>query len=470
MPPELDLLGHERGSVTAPAGCGKTQLIADNLVAHAGSRPVLVLTHTIAGAAALRQRLQRARVPSRSFRLATLDGFVMRLITMFPGRSGHDPRILLLEDRNNDYPAIRQAALVLLQGRHLNSALRATYARVFVDEYQDCNVTQHAIINALADALPTVVLGDPMQAIFNFRGNQLVRWRGQVSEAFPHIGRLQTPWRWINAGTEDLGRWLLHTRDELRAGRSIDLAGAPPQIEWVQLDRANPDAGRRAAAQTRLRAGESSVLLIGDSINVRGRLLLASQTPGATAVENVELSDLAAFARRLDLGADDVLRVLVTYAGELMTGVGPAAFLERVRTIQQGRQRRAASPAETEAIAFAAHPTLEGAVALLRRLEEQPGARAFRPEMLHCSRVAMREAAQGGCGLLEAVLRVRERNRHQGRLVAKRAVGSTLLLKGLEADVAVILQPEQMDASNLYVALTRGAKRVLVCSQRSLLL
>lgn len=465
MPPEIDLLGADRGSVTAPAGCGKTQLIANNLVAHAGSKPVLVLTHTNAGAAALRLRLQRAEVPSSNYRVATLDGFAMRLISWFPGRSGHDPRILLLDDRNNDYPAIRQAALALLEGRHITAALKATYSRAFVDEYQDCNLMQHAIVNALADALPTVVLGDPMQAIFNFRNNRLVQWRQDVLTAFPRLGRLQTPWRWINAGAEDLGHWLLQARDELRMGRPVDLRAAPPRVEWIQLDGADPDARRRAAAQTRLRADEANILIVGDSMQVGGRHQLTSQTPGATVVENVELTDLMSFARRLDLRADDALELVLDFAGEVMTGVGPRAFLERVRTIQQGRQRKPASEAEAKAVAFAAEPSLLGAVELLRALTEQPGTRTYRPDMLHSCRTAMREAAQSGCGFAEAALRVRERNRHMGRLVAKRAVGSTLLLKGLEADVAVILQPERMDASNLYVALTRGARRVLVCSQ-----
>lgn len=468
MPPELDLLGPECGSVTAPAGCGKTQLIADNLVAHTGTKPVLVLTHTNAGVAALRVRLQLAGVPSSRFRLATLDGFAMRLITMFPGRSGHDPRILLLEDRNNDYPAIRQAALALLEGQHITAALRATYARAFIDEYQDCNLAQHAMVSALAGAVPTVVLGDPMQAIFSFRGNHLVQWRQHVLDTFPLIGRLQTPWRWINAGAADLGNWLLRAREELRAGRSVDLAGAPAHVEWVRLDPANPDAGRRAAAQTRLRAGETSVLIIGDSMNVNGRHQLTSQTPGATVVENVELLDLTRFARHFDLGSDDALETLVAFASHLMTGVGRAAFLERVRTLQQGRQRRAATAAEAEAVAFAARPSFERAVELLRKLADQPGTRIYRPDMLYSCRSAFKEAAQSGCSLFEAALRVRERNRQQGRVVARRAVGSTLLLKGLEADVAVILQPEQMDANNLYVALTRGARRVLVCSQRSI--
>lgn len=47
---------------------------------------------------------------------------------------------------------------------------------------------------------------------------------------------------------------------------------------------------------------------------------------------------------------------------------------------------------------------------------------------------------------------------------SKRAVGSTLLLKGLEAEVAVLLNTEGMSAQNLYVAMTRGSMKLVVCS------
>ncbi|MGA6495311.1 hypothetical protein ACPEG9_15810 [Escherichia coli] len=36
--------------------------------------------------------------------------------------------------------------------------------------------------------------------------------------------------------------------------------------------------------------------------------------------------------------------------------------------------------------------------------------------------------------------------------------------KGLEGEVAVITSPEEMDAQHLYVAMTRGASRLVVCS------
>ena len=64
---------------------------------------------------------------------------------------------------------------------------------------------------------------------------------------------------------------------------------------------------------------------------------------------------------------------------------------------------------------------------------------------------------------------IREQNRLIGRPLPKRAVGSTLLLKGLEAEVAVIQNAGALDARNLYVAMTRGSKVLTVCSPSPLL-
>ncbi len=463
MQPELDLFAFSRGSVTAPAGCGKTQLIADTLSLHDGPKPILILTHTNAAAAALRIRLQRARVPSSAYRVTTIDGFAMRFIATFPLRSGHNPCILEINDPRSDYPAIRAAASQLLQAGHISDALRATYSRLIVDEYQDCSLVQHAIVDALATILPAAVLGDSMQAIFGFAGNQLVDWQAHVEPQFPPVGALGTPWRWRNAGTEPLGRWLLEARAQLQGGEGVDLRGAPSEVQWVQLN-ANADQQRRAAAQTRTSGQEETVLIIGDARNPRGRHQFTSQTPGATSVETVDLGDLVGFARRFNIDAANALGQLLSFSADLMTQVGTANLLARVGTIRQGRARTPPTPAEAAAVMFATAPSLCTALRLLQELEGQAHARVFRPEMLHCCTYAMRAAAAGGVTFLHAVLQARERNRHLGRPVSRRAVGSTLLLKGLEADVVVILHPEMMDAPNLYVALTRGARRLIVCS------
>ncbi|WP_213956716.1 MULTISPECIES: UvrD-helicase domain-containing protein [unclassified Variovorax] len=469
MPPELDLFAVARGSVTAPAGCGKTQLIADTLAAHTGNKPILVLTHTNAGVAALRARMAKAAIPSSAYRISTIDGFAMRLAGKFPLRSGLPAQTLELANPAQDYPAIREAAANLLQAGHINAPLRATYARLLVDEYQDCNAAQHRLVAWAAQTLPTCVLGDPMQAIFGFGGNRLVNWQVDVEAQFPSVGMLQTPWRWRLAGTEQLGQWLLNARALLQAGQPVDLQGAPAEVQWVQLAAATAEEQRRAAARTRGRNAQDSVLIIGDAMNVRGRYQLTSQTPGATVVERVDLVELIQFARVFDPAGANPLEQVVEFAASLMTGVGAAALLERVRVLQHGRPRNPPTPIEAAALAFAQGPSVAEASRLLHAFARQPGTHVYRPEVLRCCQAAMQVAARGTCTLHAAALQARERQRHLSRPVSRRSVGSTLLLKGLEADVAVVLEPQAMTAAHLYVALTRGARQVVVCSPTRIL-
>lgn len=464
MPPEYDLLAFRHGAVTAPAGCGKTQIIADTLTQHAGPKPVLVLTHTNAGVATLRLRMQRGNVPASAYRVATIDGFAMRLVGMFPERSGIPAAVLELRNPGADYPAIRQAACRLLQGGHLNDILAASYAHLIVDEYQDCNLVQHALVVALAAVLPTCVLGDPMQAIFGFGGNQLVNWDAHVLAQFPSIGELDRPWRWINAGTPGLGQWLLGCRRVLHGGGHVDLRQAPAEVTWIQLQPATADRQRLAAALTRAVTPGGQVLVIGDSRNPRGRRQMACQTPGATAVEPVDLADLTTFGQQFNLQAQDALTRLVHFAADTMTQVGAATLLPRLESLRRGTARTPPTPAEAALVAFASTPTFPLAVEALRALSRQENARVYRPEVLYGCLRAMQTAAAGRCTFAATTVRERERNRHESRPLARRAIGSTLLLKGLEAEVAVISNPETMDAKHLYVAMTRGSARLVICS------
>jgi DNA helicase-2/ATP-dependent DNA helicase PcrA len=167
LPVEIDLLTIDRGTITAPAGCGKTHLIADALSRHSGSKPVLVLTHTNSGVASLRAKLEREQVPVSRYRLATIDGWAIRLVNSFPKRSGINPINLELRDRDRDYPEIRNAGGRLLKTGHINDILAATYDRLFVDEYQDCSLRQHAIVYYAASALRTCVL---VRSVIDFDG------------------------------------------------------------------------------------------------------------------------------------------------------------------------------------------------------------------------------------------------------------------------------------------------------------
>lgn len=474
MPQADVLLDVACGSVVAPAGCGKTRLIVDAMSMARETRPVLILTHTNAGVAVLRERLARSGVNPRSFRVLTLDGWAMRMVAMFPMRSGVREAALELRSAATDYPEIRRAAARLVAGGDISDLIQATYSRVWVDEYQDCGELQHAMVRALSAIVPTVVLGDPLQAIFGFGADRLPSWSDVVCRDFPVIEELNVPWRWNLAGAPELGQWLLDIRAPLGAGGRVDLATAPAAVEWVRL---TGDAGRDiqiqvGAASRRLPEGGGSALILADSTKPRLQQQFASQTKGAVAVESVELRDFISYADGLDSAGSgqEVLSLTVELAAKVMTSVGPADVIARVNTIMSGSARKAPSKAELAAVTLTRQPSAHSIASLLSALEAQDSSRVFRPSLLRaCLRMARIVAGEPSRSYGEAARRIREEIRFGLRPVPVRAVGSTLLLKGLEADIAVVLDAEPLGPEHLYVSMTRGAKRLVICSRSQVL-
>ena len=409
---DIDLLTIDRGTITAPAGCGKTQLITEALTRHTTKKPILVLTHTNAGVVALRGKLDRAGVSRKAYRLSTIDGWAMRLISLFPARSAHDPGILKLENPRLDYPNIRVAAAKLLKAGHASELLAATYARLIVDEYQDSSIRQHAVIAYAANRLPTCVLGDPMQAIFGFGSDDLANWRDDVCKCFPLISELTTPWRWINANSEPLGRWLLEVRVKLLNSEPIDLRGAPAAVSWVELDGTQDHQKRLAAARVRPPDGSGCVLIIGDSTSPDSQRQFASQTPGAIAVEAVELKDLVSFARNFDLLAKNSLESLAQFAQSVMTNVGAADLIRRVQSHLRGTARNPPTAVERTALAFTQAPSYRSAVDVLIEINKEAAVRAHRPAVLRaCIKALQLCAGTGGPKFYDAAIRLREQNR-----------------------------------------------------------
>jgi hypothetical protein len=468
--PRADLLDVDRGAITAPAGCGKTELIARTLKLHAGSKPILVLTHTNAGVAALRARLDASGVPAARYRLLTIDGWAIRLASTFPLRTECKESTLRLANPREDYPNIRLASAKLLKAGHINDLLAATYARLIVDEYQDCSIRQHAIVAFASAALPTCVLGDPLQAIFNFGSDELANWDAHVCTRFPVVEQLSTPWRWINAGAEPLGRWLLKVRQDLLGGVPIDLRAAPEGVRWVELTGAGDHPKLLEASRVKAMTTDGSVLIIGDSMNVASRNQIASAVPGTITVEAVDLRDLVNFANTLDFASPDALETIVRFAQSVMSNVGGSDLLQRVRTLREGRARKAPTTVEAAALSFLPDPSPNKTVELLVEIGKQTGVRKYRPLILRAAIRALNMCSGAdSISFADAAIRVREQNRIQGRPLPRRAIGSTLLLKGLEADTVVILNAGELDARNLYVAMTRGARAVVLCSSKPVL-
>ena len=311
----------------------------------------------------------------------------------------------------------------------------------------------------LADSLRCCVLGDPMQAIFGFKGNALVDWDTDVLASFGDAGELKTPWRWINAGEKEFGEWPLSVRKMLLAGGSIDLASAPKNVIHIVLDGSDDHALRLKACLTKAPTADGSVLIIADSTKPAEQRRFARQTPGALVAENVDMRDLVDFARGFDLNASNALFRLVQFACQIMVNVGPDDLLARVKSLQAGKTRKDPTETEQTALAFANDPSYVGASALLAAINKDAGVRTHRPPVLRaCHKMFQLCGLDDGPSLYDAAVEVREQSRLVGRPLAKRTVGSTLLLKGLEADVAVILNPEVMDHNHLCAVYRHGQK------------
>jgi DNA helicase-2/ATP-dependent DNA helicase PcrA len=270
--------------------------------------------------------------------------------------------------------------------------------------------------------------------------------------------------------TEAFGQWLLHLRKLLMRGTPIDLQDAPGEVVWIQLDGTDDRALQLRACQTRAPSPDGNVLIIGKSTSPPSQQEFASQTPGAVTVEAVDLKDLVNLAKDFDFQAPGALEKIVNFAASVMTNVGGPDLLRRVSVLQRGTERREASEAESAALRFVAERSPRTMVDLLVEIGKDAGVRTYRPAVLRACIKALQSYDSGtGNTFHDAAVRAREQHRLLGRPLPRRAVGSTLLLKGLEADVAVVLNASELDARNLYVAATRGSRRLVVCSRQPIL-
>jgi DNA helicase-2/ATP-dependent DNA helicase PcrA len=103
----------------------------------------------------------------------------------------------------------------------------------------------------------------------------------------------------------------------------------------------------------------------------------------------------------------------------------------------------------------------------MRAVEEDNNIRVYRRAAFNALNNAVNSViGSGTLSFKEAMERSRENLRQRGdSRVPNLAIGSTLLLKGLEADHCLIIDTNNMNSQNLYVALSRGAKTISVASQ-----
>jgi len=454
----------EQAFVVAPAGCGKTELIAKAVLVSPGRS--LVLTHTHAGVSALRERLGRYGVLHDRVEVQTIAGWALKYASAFPALSG----LTNTRPSGTSWPAVYEAALSLLERKAVRDVVRTTFSGAYVDEYQDCNLPQHSIVLAIAEFLPCRLLGDPLQAIFDFN-EPTVSWQNDVAPHFERLPDLTTPHRWAGKNPE-LGEWLMTIRPHLIAGETIDLRDGP--LAWMTVEPAN----QRQACWTAARhTGQSVVAIAKWSETCHD--FARSMNGAFSSMEELDCKALMDFARKMDRAPGHARAVLLLdFASLCFTTIGTRLSAIKEQHAE-GRPSNLARLSTNRAIAAALNEVASGGnsdslIAAIRELEQSEDAIFFRRELWQEMKTSVLTFRAGGWPTLEETAwHVRDRTRRFGRKSEPRVISRTLLVKGLEFDRSVVLDVdsprprEALNAKEFYVAATRGSRGLTVLARES---
>lgn len=443
--------------VMLPAGCGKTHLLAATATIRADrDGRVLVLTHTHAGVDAMRRRVRQFG-GTGEVAVRTLDGWMRRLVAAFPVLSAHadtDPP---------DWAAIRQGALNALSSEHVRQMIGRSTDLVIVDEYQDCSQAQHAVVSVLAEevGLPIVVAGDPLQAIYSFGDDQLVDWANDLGFAPEHDVE-PVAWRWLDCN-DALGEQLLEVRHVLEAGEALDLRSFD-QIRWIEDSLDN----RRSAAWGASNEQGSVVVL---ERFAPMAIDVARMTKGRFGVmEEREGSRILQVAEAIDKGPGvHVAIALIDLAKGCHSGLHSQLTTKQKAMKESGEfpnfmANNKAADALGTLRSLCADPSpknlLEAMSQVTALAEYRFGREAWR--CLESSADIWSDAPENG--LVAAVRAARDRARYVGVARDRCSASRTLLVKGLEYDHCVVNRAHELNAQELYVAVTRGRRSLTVLS------
>ena len=437
----------------------KTHLIAESVGFAPGKQ--LVLTHTHAGVDALRTKLKTIGIPAAKSRVTTIDSLALSYSNAFPGLAGWNCEYPVSDE---EWRELRLAAYRLFRCRAPRRVLRNSYAGVFIDEYQDCCGTQHAMIQKLAEALPCRIVGDPLQAIYRkLHTNDIVRWC-DVEDIFPVVDVMTVPHRWRKQNPE-LGDWLKDVRTRLIKGTEVDFTNAYGTVKWIpSADTQNQTAACYKAFD------KGGVVAICDW---PGRCAaIAGKTRNHFVVlESVECPDLLQAAENIgnSRGLNRVVCV-VDIAQRCFTGM---TFLtDLVDRLKKGTAYRPRSQDKiflwNSMQAVLESVDLQFVEVMTLAIENLVGKHFYKRRELwrEMRRTLKTHVSESGKTLRESAWKLRDSARRNGRhVLAKRTVATPLLIKGIEFDHALLLDAMQMgSAEELYVSLTRGASSLTILS------
>jgi len=286
----------------------------------------------------------------------------------------YDARMVLDQFPAHDYSELVQVATSLLADPKVRERQRAEHEVIFVDEYQDTDPAQEALLRALAgDGRDLIAVGDPDQSIYGFRGAD-VRNILRFSSRFRTASGAEAPVVALRTCRRSGEVLLEATRDVARrlpavpgAGHHRDLTSAdgadPGEIRKLVAATATQEAGliadvlRRAHLLDGVPWSRMAVLVRSASrqVPVLRRALIAAGVPVVVAGDETPLKDERGVVPLLALlkAAVHPQAIGEEAAAELLTGpvggvdaLGLRRLVRALREIDHatGERRRGGTP------------------------------------------------------------------------------------------------------------------------------
>jgi len=491
-------VSERKSLLVAPAGYGKTYTLAECIKYTPDGDRQLILTHTHAGIASIKEKIKKQKIPSSKYHIETITGFAQKYVDAF--YCGADSPAQ--EDSKIYYPFIIRKAIELFKRDSVLRVVSNTYSGLFVDEYQDCTKSQHLMILKLSNALPTHIFGDSLQGIMDFGKEQLVDFDEDLND-FVRFPELETPYRWFQEGNNNnLGNALKEIRAELlkEGKKTIDLNKyGDDMLHCVKVNNTNDINDKDSLYRKGL------LKLINNPFNVSAyeNLLIIvpeyyeNNIPKGDVLHRANLKPKIDFSSKLVLleafddksfytvakNIDNILdsyqkikNINKCFIDKILEPLFYTSFISNwfnVYSNVKDRQKENKEKSVELKLFFnecVTKPTNQNTLDLLVYLKDELKFKYKRPELVFSILKALKNSIVENISVTASMISHKNIVRRVGRKINGKCIGTTLLTKGLEFDTVAIMDADKFEsAKHLYVALTRASKKLIIFTQNKIL-
>ena len=482
--------------LVSPAGYGKTFTIVECLKHTKGKQ--LILTHTHAGVGSIKEKIREAGIASTIYTIETISSFVQQFIHAFC-----DPTFIPPQEKSKEYHQfLIDKAPILFSSLLIQKVILSSFKGLFIDEYQDCSKEQHKVIQILSQVLPTHIVGDPLQGIFDFNGTS-VNMDTDLTE-YEKFPDLDVPQRWYKEGNNKrLGDILKDIRKLLLTKKRIELINNDAAGFHIIKITENDIMDAQSEYRKKLN------LIITNKKNIQGMESLLIIVPEYDIIKNGKIfrkggvSERAKLKNRIDYTRclilleaidDKSFYAIAKDADELIAKIKKAhkkhkkikeAILDKLFPAGKIKEwfnkeglilkKAIADKEKSDKIrllldVFILIPSAQHLYNILFLFRNKFKIKFKREELGRTITTGLKQSYLSNKCVYQAVKDNRNLIRRTGRKVHGKCIGTTLLTKGLEFDTVVLLDAHRFDSpEHLYVALTRCCKRLIIFSENSFL-